>query len=139
MFALNLAGAGSDPKSCSYLSQPACLRRTRKVLYRQYKQGGFILYRAIVENGNVQKYMFCEDFLLSINVKCFDRNKYLLIQKYFYTCIFLYSGHINVYITYKRHKGMLLISLNRQCILLSEAIQEKKPCFWLFLLWLSDP
>lgn len=81
--------------------------------------------------------MIYEDFLLPINVKRFGRNKYLLIQEYVYICD--QSRHVNMYSTHKRHKRTLFFSVDRQCILLPEVMQEKNPCFWLFLLWISDP
>lgn len=50
MFVLNLAGAGAGPKSCSYLSQPACLS-AQELLYRQCKQEVYLfIARMIVEN-----------------------------------------------------------------------------------------
>lgn len=67
----------------------------------------------------------------------FCRNKYLLIQEYVYICD--QSRHVNMYSTHKRHKRTLFFSVDRQCILLPEVMQEKNPCFWLFLLWISDP
>lgn len=59
------------------------------------------------------------------------------MQKYFYICD--HSGHVNMYNSHKRHKGTPLISLNRQCILPSEIMQEMKPCFCLFWLLLEIP
>jgi len=93
-----------------------------------------VLRRVIVENGSVHKYTIYEDFLLSIDVKCFDRNKYSLIQIYF--CVCDYSGHINMYSAHKRHKGTPEFHQTDGVFCF---LKEKKPCFWLFLLWLSDP
>lgn len=44
-----------------------------------------------------------------------------------------------MYSTHKRHKGFLLISLNRQCTLLSEVVQEEKPWVWLLLFVFQIP
>lgn len=43
MFVLNLAGIELHQKTSSFLSEPACVRRTWEVLYRQCKHRGFYI------------------------------------------------------------------------------------------------
>lgn len=136
MFESNLAGTGAGPKSCSYLNQPACLIAWE--LQYRYCKKQFTIARISVENISMfsifQQCTVQEHFLQSNNVKCFGRNKYWFIQQYF--CVCDHSRHKKMYSTHKKNKGLILISLNRQCILLSGVIQEEKP--WVFL-FLSGP
>lgn len=50
-----------------------------------------------------------------------------------------HSRHRKKYSTHKRHKGLLLIWLNRQCILLSEVTQEEETMVFFFVFQIPKP